>query len=181
MWSGSYGTTSTTSTTSTSTTHQHRATPTTTPSSDSNPRTTDAGANSKRLALFIFLPIFLFCYGGACILYCMHKIIKHCIRRKPGKRPSGDVLTEPLATPIPAPAPMQAKIPAIPPSSRSFSAGERAAIYPTPSPPHMGVAEPPRTTRDSSSLVTYQHTFDSVDQEGSDDNIRRRRRAGDCT
>ena len=31
---------------------------------------------ATRRALYIVLPFFFFCYGGSCILYCMHKIYK---------------------------------------------------------------------------------------------------------
>ena len=37
-------------------------------------------AESKRLALYIVLPLFLCCYGGSCIIYCVHKIIRNCAR-----------------------------------------------------------------------------------------------------
>jgi len=39
-------------------------------------------AESKRLALFVVLPLFLCCYGGSCIIYCVHKIIRNCARAK---------------------------------------------------------------------------------------------------
>lgn len=42
---------------------------------------TDGGEDKKTLALFIVLPLFLICYGGACILYCVHKIMKHCCKK----------------------------------------------------------------------------------------------------
>lgn len=45
---------------------------------------------SKRLALFIVLPLFLFCYGGSCILYCIHKIIKNCNRKPKPKMALND-------------------------------------------------------------------------------------------
>jgi len=44
---------------------------------------------SKRLALFIVLPLFLCCYGGSCIIYCVHKIIRNCARAQHG--PPGPV------------------------------------------------------------------------------------------
>jgi len=39
-------------------------------------------AESKRLALYIVLPVFLCCYGGSCIIYCVHKIIRNCARAR---------------------------------------------------------------------------------------------------
>jgi hypothetical protein len=50
------------------------------------PASEDPASQSKRLALFIVLPLFLFCYGGSCILYCIHKIIKNCNRKRPAAK-----------------------------------------------------------------------------------------------
>ena len=37
---------------------------------------------ATRTALFVVLPIFFLCYGGSCILYCLHKIYRYCRRRR---------------------------------------------------------------------------------------------------
>lgn len=37
---------------------------------------------TNRLALYIVLPIFFFCYGGSCILYCAYKIYRNCFQTK---------------------------------------------------------------------------------------------------
>jgi hypothetical protein len=39
-------------------------------------------AESKQLALYVVLPLFLCCYGGSCIIYCVHKIIRNCAKAK---------------------------------------------------------------------------------------------------
>jgi len=44
-------------------------------------------AESKRLALFIVLPLFLCCYGGSCIIYCVHKIIRNCAKARRAEAP----------------------------------------------------------------------------------------------
>jgi hypothetical protein len=42
----------------------------------------DISTDNKKLALYIVLPIFLFCYGGSCVLYCAYKIYKNCCRAR---------------------------------------------------------------------------------------------------
>jgi len=42
---------------------------------------------SKQLALFIVLPVFLCCYGGSCIIYCVHKIIRNCAKARRDESP----------------------------------------------------------------------------------------------
>lgn len=95
------------------------------------------GSNSKRLALFIVLPIFILCYGGSCILYCVHKIIKNCNRKKHSKimlSPADD----PQKSRIPGaavPAGAREKIPNQQmPSYRPLSAAKRVTVYPAPQP-----------------------------------------------
>ncbi|ELT91532.1 hypothetical protein CAPTEDRAFT_193207 [Capitella teleta] len=40
------------------------------------------GFDNKMLSLYVVLPLFLFCYGGSCILYCSSKLYKNCKRQK---------------------------------------------------------------------------------------------------
>jgi len=59
-------------------------------------------AESKRLALYIVLPLFLCCYGGSCIIYCVHKIIRNCARAKHAPAsPASDVDPPKPATAVP--------------------------------------------------------------------------------
>ena len=37
------------------------------------------------VALYIVMPLFIFCYGGSCFLYCVHKIYRNCKRRRKEK------------------------------------------------------------------------------------------------
>jgi len=55
---------------------------------------------SKRLALFIVLPLFLCCYGGSCIIYCVHKIIRNCARAKRGPAPPPEEVKPPTVVPV---------------------------------------------------------------------------------
>ena len=54
---------------------------------------------SKRLALFIVLPLFLCCYGGSCILYCVHKIIRNCAKARRVEAPAEEPQV-PRAVPV---------------------------------------------------------------------------------
>jgi len=54
---------------------------------------------SKRLALFIVLPLFLCCYGGSCIIYCVHKIIRNCAKARRVEAPA-DEPKAPRAVPV---------------------------------------------------------------------------------
>jgi len=55
---------------------------------------------SKRLALFIVLPLFLCCYGGSCIIYCVHKIIRNCVRAEHGPPVPVEDPKPPRAVPV---------------------------------------------------------------------------------
>jgi len=46
--------------------------------------------DSKKLALIIVLPLFLCCYGGSCIIYCLHKIIHNCAKAQRIQVPESD-------------------------------------------------------------------------------------------
>ena len=63
---------------------------------------------ATRTALFVVLPIFFLCYGGSCILYCMHKIYRYCRRRRRKhmrlERQSSFMEFEPETKPKPAAA-----------------------------------------------------------------------------
>jgi len=52
-------------------------------------------AESKRLALYIVMPLFLCCYGGSCVIYCVHKIIRNCARARRGPPSSVEAPTKP--------------------------------------------------------------------------------------
>lgn len=41
-----------------------------------------SGFDMSQLSLYIILPLFGFCYGGSCLMYCIHKIYKALKRKK---------------------------------------------------------------------------------------------------
>ena len=43
---------------------------------------TDSPSANNLLALYIVLPLFLLCYGGSCIIFCVYKIYRNCFRFK---------------------------------------------------------------------------------------------------
>lgn len=93
------------------------------------------GSDSKRLALFIVLPLFILCYGGSCILYCVHKIIKNCNRKKHSKMmlPSADDAQKNRIPGAVPPAGAREKIPnQQTPPYRPLSAAKRVTVYPAP-------------------------------------------------
>jgi len=57
-------------------------------------------AESKRLALYIVLPLFLCCYGGSCIIYCIHKIIRNCARARRAQAQPDEPAKPPRAVPV---------------------------------------------------------------------------------
>ncbi|ESN91869.1 hypothetical protein HELRODRAFT_182047 [Helobdella robusta] len=92
----------------------------------------------KKTLLYIVLPLFLLGYGGACILYCVHKIIRHCCKKGAhAKLPTSSrplsarkgvvypipVMTEPLPAKYPAaPVPPSYSINDAPASARQVQA-----------------------------------------------------------
>ena len=69
---------------------------------EATPADTSSGLSedSKRLALFVVLPLFLCCYGGSCIIYCVHKIIRNCTRARRVRLPPDD--EKPMTLPPPS-------------------------------------------------------------------------------
>jgi len=87
-------------------------------------------AESKRLALFVVLPLFLCCYGGSCIIYCVHKIIRNCARARLVNEPPAPQLTKP-----PTAVPVVVGQPAVALGAREKRPMSGSKVAPAPQPP----------------------------------------------
>lgn len=87
--------------------------------------------DSKRLALLIVLPLFLCCYGGSCIIYCIHKLIRNCAKARRILVPASDPVK-----PVPHTQPVSVQMP---PAMAGPSLGAREK---QPMPPMLMVPTP---------------------------------------
>lgn len=120
----------------------HNSDPTTTPdSSDTGTKEVEDTSqfDQTKLSLYIVLPIFLFCYGGSCVLYCSHKLYRSCKRKKREKMlltkmeiEEYEPDTKPKFQPQPGPKLMPPGGPVMGP--RPFTPNKRAVIAPAPYP-----------------------------------------------
>jgi hypothetical protein len=43
-------------------------------------------STGRQIAFIVVLPVFFICYGGSCVIYCVHKIYIHCRRSDDEKK-----------------------------------------------------------------------------------------------